>query len=275
MSIITAAFLGIIQGLTEFLPVSSSGHLVIAQHLFGIVTEQIFFDCVLHVGTLLVVVYYFRKNILELVGYWLKGTSQIKNNWQNVMWGEGQGKFTLTLLLSTFITGIIGIAGEDFLMSLFEKPLAVGAAFLITSVILITTRWSGKGRALEKIDLTWWHAVVLGVAQALAIVPGISRSGTTIAAALILGFKRELAVEYSFFLFLIIAPPATLKSYLDVTELVPAPQLLMGFLLAVISGYLALAFLVRLVKQGGFHHFAWYTTILGLWTLWYFGIHGG
>ena len=87
MSIITAAFLGIIQGLTEFLPVSSSGHLVIAQHLFGIVTEQIFFDCVLHVGTLLVVVYYFRKNILELVGYWLKGTSQIKNNWQNVMLG--------------------------------------------------------------------------------------------------------------------------------------------------------------------------------------------
>ena len=272
MSNISSVVLGIIQGLTEFLPVSSSGHLVIAQHLFNIVTEQVFFDCILHIGTLLVVVYFFRNQIIDILLYWKKSIPHISGNFKNVIWGEGQGKFTVTLVISTFITGVIGISAEDFLMSLFEKPMAVGVAFLITTVILLSTRFAGRKKALDKVDLTLWHAVILGVAQALAIVPGISRSGTTIAAALILGFKREVAIEYSFFLFLIIAPPVTLKTYMDVTEFLPIPQILLGFVFSVISGYIALAFLVKLVKQGGFHHFAWYTMILGIWTLWYFGM---
>jgi undecaprenyl-diphosphatase len=171
MSIAQAIFLGVIQGLTEFLPISSSGHLVFFQSLFGMEEPQLFFDIMLHLGTLLAVVIFFRKDIWKII----KGlASLLKRGKENLE----EVKLFYWIILASIPTGFMGILFKDWFESLFSKPRLVGGMLLITGFILWFTRWAQRnGKPLQRMG--WYDAILIGIAQGIAIIPGISRSGAT------------------------------------------------------------------------------------------------
>jgi len=248
-SLLGALFLGALQGLTEFLPVSSSGHLVLFQQFIEIGTDHVLFDLVLHVGTLIPVLWFYRAEVRTLIRDPLEGTDPFWERDGVRMWG--------LLVAASVPTAIIGLLFEDLFEQLFATPAALTVTFAITGLLLFL---SGRlDRSEQGRQLTVPLAVVLGIAQGMAITPGISRSGTTIAVALMLGLEREVAARFSF----LMSVPAILGAVLlklkdvDGSGLDPA-QLAVGGLTALITGYLALVLLVRLVLAGRFSQFCWY-----------------
>ena len=243
---ISAAILGFVQGLTEFLPVSSSGHLVVFQKFLPIQGDHIAFDLVLHLGTLVPIFWVYRLDILEV----LKGIFQEPK-------GE-KARLALWIILGSVPTAAIGLGLEDIFEEIFRTPKMVGFAFFTTGCILFGTKYLSKeGRDLG--EMTWKDAVLIGIAQGMAITPCISRSGSTIAAALFLGLKRELAAKYSFLLSI----PAILGGFvLKVGDLQENQSeigaLVVGFVVAAVSGYIALRILLRLVNTGDFSKFSYY-----------------
>ncbi len=262
--IVGALFLGALQGLTEFLPVSSSGHLVLFQQFVHLAGDDVTFDVVLHVGTLLPVLWFYRATVREIVSDPVVGEGPFL---------EREGVRTLGLLVAASIpTAIIGLTFEDLFESLFATPAALTVTFAITGVLL----WlSGRfDRSESAVSLTWPLAVVLGIAQGFAITPGISRSGTTIAVALMLGLQREQAARFSFLMSVPAILGAVVLKLRDVDSAgLDWVQLGVGGLTSAVTGYLALALLVRLVLSGKFAAFAWYAfAVAGLaGALAYFG----
>jgi len=270
-----AALLGLVQGLTEFLPVSSSGHLVLFQQLLGegfFATDQaLLFDLVLHVGTLLPVLWYYREDLGRILASWTGGGTPRPIGESGVMaWLKADPDRWLAFLvvLGTIPTGLIGIGLKDSFESLFHGVRPVGAALLVTGCLLMVTRWRSGGAA-QAASIGIGAALLIGFAQGLAITPGISRSGTTIAVALFLGFDRALAARFSFLL----SVPAILgavvllaKDGITFDQAALGP-LVVGFLSAMVVGYLALVMLVALVKRGGLHRFAYYVWPVGLLAL--------
>ena len=246
----------VIQGLTEFLPVSSSGHLRLIQHWFGLEEPQTFVDLCLHLGTLLAVVWYYRTSILGLLRSCLGIGGETEKR-----------RLVMLLVIGTIPTGCIGI----FLGDIFEAHLAtvswVGFWLLVTGAALWWTRGKEEGtRGLD--ELTVVDVLCIGVVQGFAVLRGISRSGSTIATGLGLGLKREAAAELSFLLSI----PAILGAVVlkgadvwsgDVVLNVPLDLLAMGTLLSGVVGYFALRLLVALVNQGGLFKFAPYCWLLG------------
>lgn len=244
-----AAFLGFLQGLTEFLPVSSSGHLVLFQQFLDIGDDHVLFDLVLHVGTLIPVLWFYRDHVRLLVTDPIVGEGPLM---------QRNGVRMLGFLVAASIpTAIIGLAFEDLFDALFARPAALTVTFAITGLLLFL---SGRlDRSARRTPLTVPVAVALGIAQGLAITPGISRSGTTIAVALMLGMEREVAARFSFLMSVPAILGAVLLKLRDVGDVTLYPgQVVVGFLTAMVTGYLALVLLVRLVKTGLFPHFAWY-----------------
>ncbi|MBU0629751.1 MAG: undecaprenyl-diphosphate phosphatase [Candidatus Margulisbacteria bacterium] len=239
--------LGILQGITEFLPVSSSGHLVIVQSLLG-VGENVAFDTVLHLATALALIIYFWYDLWSLLK---------KENW----------RLLGLLLLATAITGVIGFAGKDFFESLFSSVQAVGFFLLATGIFIMLGEWFGRGRR-KLSGMTWRDAVFIGLAQGVAILPGISRSGTTISASLGRDFEREAAARFSFLL----AIPAILgagllqsKAIIKAGEIgIGFGPLLIGFLAAFVSGLLAIRFFMELVRRTSIRAFAYYCFAVGI-----------
>jgi len=274
----TAIILGIIQGLTEFLPVSSSGHLVLGQQLFGINEPEIFFDVILHLGTLAAVCIVFWREIWSLVMEFfrlpgtLKGRDSLAAAWQE------RPHFRLLILIAagSIPTGLLGFIFKDFLESLFASTLAVGLALLFTGLILFLTRWikfgSKKITGFRIID-----ALLIGLAQGLAIIPGVSRSGFTISTGLFLGLERELAARYSFLLSIpaILGALALQFDGMATSSFKPL-ELGLGFLAAVISGWFAIIVLLKIVRGGNLYYFAYYCWLVGLITLGvtFFGVSG-
>ncbi len=267
-----AALLGLVQGLTEFLPVSSSGHLVLLQQWLGesfFATDQaLLFDLVLHLGTLLPVLWYYRANLGSIVGAWTGGGSPRPADATGPLaWLRADPDRWLGFLVAvgTIPTALIGLALKDVFESLFHGIRPVGIALMVTGALLMATRWRSGGTA-HAASIGIGTALLVGFAQGLAITPGISRSGTTIAVALFLGFDRELAARFSFLL----SVPAILGAVvLLAKDGVPFDgaalgALVVGFLTAMLVGYGALVLLVALVKRGGLHRFAWYVWPLGL-----------
>ena len=255
-----AVGLGVIQGLTEFLPVSSSGHLVLVQQFVEVAGDDVLFDLVLHVGTLLPALWFYRADVLQ-VGRDLSG-------------GEGDllhrdgTRLAWLVILATIPTGLIGVLFKDVFEGLFHNPMAVAGAFAVTGALLLSTRGRSDGE-LGVQEVGWKLALAIGVAQGLAITPGISRSGATIAVALLLGFRREFAVKFSF----LMSVPAILGAVVlklgDVGSAALNPiEAGLGLVAAALSGYLALSLLVRLVRAGQFSHFAWYMWAVALFALW-------
>ncbi|MDG1480969.1 MAG: undecaprenyl-diphosphate phosphatase [Myxococcota bacterium] len=252
--ILSAILLGVVQGLTEFLPVSSSGHLVLFHSFLGASGDQVMFDLVLHVGTLLPVLVVYREDLLGIVRDVFAG---------EVPFLERRGvRLLLLMIVGTIPTGIIGLLLEDVFEQLFSNVLSVGIALGVTGFVLWSTRYASPGKQDER-TMPVWKAIVIGLAQGAAITPGISRSGSTIAAALLLGLDRETAARYSFLLSIPAISGAFILKLGDVeggdVSLLP---LIVGFVAAAVSGYLALRFLIGLVRRGDFSRFSWY-----LWPL--------
>ena len=254
ISQIQAIALGVVQGLTEFLPVSSSGHLVLGQHLLGLNKPELLFDVVAHVGTLLAVAVYFRRDLLMMLrGLWAADS-------------EGrQGRQLIKLvILGSIPAGLAGFLFKDNFEALFGSLLAVGCALCLTGCILLLTRLSDRlnDRPVRNGPV---RAFLIGVAQAIAICPGISRSGSTIACGLLLGLERSDAARFSF----VLSIPAILGAlllqliHLDSLRSQPSWPLILGGASAAISGYLALSLLVRIVNQGRLHIFAPYCFLAG------------
>jgi undecaprenyl-diphosphatase len=260
--------LGIIQGLTEFLPVSSSAHLVIAQKLLK-VPFSIPFDITVHLATLLAVLIYFWKDIVEIARWFLVGLFKIatrnlslKEVYQRIAFF----KLGCLLLIATLITAVIGFSFSNFFESLFSSAKAVGAFLVLTGIILFMAESFPKGKK-EIGQLNLWDAILIGLAQAIAIAPGLSRSGTTVSAGLMRGLNRELAARFSFLL----AIPAILgaglfeaKKIAAVPDLMP---LILGGIAAFISGYLAIGIFMRIITRYSLRGFAYYCIAIGLIVL--------
>ncbi len=264
----SAIVLGILQGLTEFLPVSSSGHLVLGQTLFGIEEPHLLFDILLHVATLIVVIGFYRRDLRRLgvesllgLRLWHRGRP-----WREVAQHFPGADFTLKIGIAMLPTAVIGLLFEDLFRNLFAQIGAVGIAFFLTGVMLMATRGKGAGKEEANGRISVGQALVVGILQGCAIVPGISRAGATIAAGIFLGISRVQAARFSFLLSIPTILGALLVEGSDPSawgRLDPW-SVSLGFLAALVSGYLALRWL--LAELAFFHRFTYYVWALALFT---------
>lgn len=263
-----ATLLGVVQGTTEFLPVSSSGHLVIGQHLFGLREPALLFDIALHVATLFAVLWYYRTDIFDLLRDTWAGLGALfrGRSWSEIESAYPAFRLAWLILVGTVPTALIGIAFEDSFERLFGSLQTVGSMLILTGMILLSTRLAPKGRKGVE-TMRFMDALLVGCVQGLAITPGISRSGSTIAAALFLGLHRETAARFSFLLSVPSIIGALLLKLGDATNGVGLTETSLGFLSALVSGYLCLALLVHIVKRGRLSWFAPYCMVAGLFAL--------
>ncbi len=266
-----AAFLGFVQGLTEFLPVSSSAHLVIFQHLLGMRNPALLFDAVVHAGTLLAVLLVYGKDLWKVIGETLCAVQEmVRDGSAPAVWrSRPYFRLGVYLLIGTIPAAVVGLLFQDAVEQAFGSLPAVGSMLLVTGVILFGTKSSkGARRGLEGLALR--DCLVIGTAQSFALLPGISRSGITIATALFCGVKRDLAARFSFLL----SVPAILgANILEVYKARGTLQaihqwpLLVGGLVSMITGYVALRLLLRIVHSGRLFHFSYYCWALGAFVL--------
>jgi undecaprenyl-diphosphatase len=270
MESLQSVTLGIIQGLTEFLPVSSSGHLVLLQNLFGIREPELLFDISLHIGTLIAIFIVFYREILSILQALLRLPALIKSsgNLKSVFADNEEIRIFALIIIGSVPTAILGILFHKVADQIFGSVWIVGVMLLVTGTLLWFTRqMSDEGRPLIKVSIR--DALMIGLIQGMAIMPGISRSGATISMALFLGMNREVAGRYSFLLSI----PAILgalilglNSTIIQTD-IPGKTILLGTVIAGIVGYIALKILLRMVKQGHLYYFAPYCWLLGAATL--------
>ena len=269
MNTLEAIFLGIIQGLTEFLPVSSSGHLVLFQQLFGLKEAELFFDVCVHLGTLLAVIVVFHREIQNIIAALLRLVSlagQKKTILQQIE-SDPELKMVLLIVIGSIPTAVLGLMFKSIADQLFSSSFLTGLMLMLTGLLLWLTRRANpnnKGAGIEGFSRT--KAFTIGIVQGLAIIPGISRSGSTISIGLLLGIDREVAARYSFLLSIpaiVGAGALSLKDGLSQTD--PAIRLpLLGAAAAALVGYAALKVLLRMVKKGRLYVFAPYCWLVGI-----------
>jgi len=265
--------LGLLQGLAEFLPISSSGHLVLGHELLGMKEAGMFFDVMLHAGTLLSIFVVFHKKIIDIiVGCLHRDKDQLRE--------AGY------IILASIPTALIGLGFKDALEGLFENPRAVCVAELFTGLLLFTSQWGATGAKHpdnEGVKMNWWRALVTGTVQGIACIPGISRSGSTISAMMFMGVNRKYAGEFSFLMSIPAvggaalldaikwakcqnldpnAPEEKIQACANATGF--SPELLVGMLVSFIFGIIALKWLMTFLQKGKFQHFAWYVWAVGI-----------
>jgi undecaprenyl-diphosphatase len=268
-----------VQGATEFLPVSSSGHLVILQVLFGQDEPQLLFDVMVHVGTLVAIFVVFRKDIADL----------LRTAFAVVGIGETEGRtgrwMPVAIAVGCVPTALIGVTFAEQFERLFASMTAAGSGLIVTGLILMSTVWKGKSSseagAGGSTQIGLGQALLIGTAQGLAIFPGVSRSGTTIAVALLLGVERELAARFSFLL----AIPAVIGALaFELKGYSPAAHsgagiagmfiMMTGAIFAAVTGIFALTLLMNIVRRGRLSSFAYYCWAIGGLAIWH-GIFRG
>ena len=266
MNWIEAVVLGIVQGLTEFLPVSSSGHLVLIQHLFGLIEPELLFDICVHVGTLAAVLIVFYRDILEMLKTLVRLPELVRQSGgiRALFTQNPDVRLMAMIVIGCIPTAVLGVIFAKMAEALFGTIWLVGIALLITGTFLWFTRQRKTvGRPIK--EMTLKDALIIGLVQGMAIIPGISRSGATISAALYLGVDRELAGRFSFLL----AIPAIIGALvlgLDSEAFhtsLPAGTILLGSLAAAVVGYLALVVLLKMVRKGQLYRFAPYCWVVG------------
>ncbi len=266
MNIAQAILLGILQGLTEFLPVSSSGHLVLLQNAFGLTGPELLFDISLHIGTLAATCIVFYREIGSILWVLVRLPASVKSSggFGALFTGDAYFRLTVLILIGSVPTAILGILFHGIVDQLFGAVWIVGMMLLITGVVLHLTRNSRlQGRRLNQVDIK--DALTIGLVQGLAIIPGISRSGSTISTALFLGIDRELAGRYSFLLSI----PAMLGALVlgvkssTIGGTASGAAILIGALSAAVVGFIALKTLLHVVKKGRLYYFAPYCWIAG------------
>jgi len=255
MSWIEALILGIIQGLTEFLPVSSSGHLELAKVILGdtsLPEESLLMTVVLHAATAISTLVVFRKDLLEI----FTGLFQFKWNEQTI--------FSLKVVISMIPAAFVGVFFNDAIESLFGgRLLLVGSMLIVTAVLLLL---ADRAKTSEK-GVGYWDSIIIGISQAIAIMPGISRSGATISTSVLLGIDRSKAARFSFLMVVPLILGAMAKDLMsgeinyESTHLMP---LIVGFIAAFITGIMACTWMIALVKKAKLSWFALYCLVVGL-----------
>ena len=258
MKFFEIVLLGIIQGLTEFFPVSSSGHLVLFQNLFGLREPQLLADVMLHFGTLLSLLVFLRRELAELAQSLGRFCLKPKENVS-----DPKIKLLFFLFLASLPIAFMGYFFYDFIESLFGSLRAVGGALLLTGIFLLLTKL-----AQEKQKNNIFHPLLIGLLQGFALVPGFSRSGFTIGGALLLGWKRKDAAQFSFLLSIPAILGATLYQLRNIESTSQSwPLLLVGVIVAGVFGFIALTFLVKLIMRGKFSLFSYYCFFVGFIAL--------
>ena len=261
MSWFEALILGLIQGLTEYLPVSSSGHLAIGQALFGMNdgADNLMFTVAVHIATVLSTIVILWSEI----DWILKGLFKCELN--------AETKYVLNIIVSMIPVGIVGLFFKDQVEEIFGSGLlVVGFCLLITSALLV---FSYYAKPRQKEHISWKDALIIGIAQAIAVLPGVSRSGSTIATGLMLGNKKESLAQFSF---LMVIPPILGEALLDVLKMLKGEDvmggietlpLVIGFLAAFLSGCVACKWMINIVKKGKLIYFGIYCAIVGAVTI--------
>ena len=262
MDWIQALLLGLVQGLTEYLPVSSSGHLAIGSALFGIEGEEnLAFTVIVHVATVFSTLVILWKEISWI----FKGLAQSLMN--------DETRYFINIVISMIPVGIVGVFFKDYVEEIFGSGLAIVGSMLLVTALLLTFSYFAKPR--QKANISMRDAFIIGLAQAVAVLPGLSRSGSTIATGLLLGNSKEKLAQFSF---IMVIPPILGEALLDVVKMLQgsadsmlqsvAPlSLIVGFLAAFISGCVACKWMISIVKRGKLIYFAIYCALAGAATL--------
>ena len=267
MDITEAVLLGVVQGLTEFLPVSSSGHLVLFQNLLGLKEPLLAFDISVHVGTLFAVAIYFFKDIIGILKALTKWLAVLPDRQAaSVLLKEDREiRIALLIIAGSIPTAILGLLFKEIAETLFSSVAIVGVTLIITGIILWCTRGvREEGHGIRQFTVK--NSFAIGIVQGLAIIPGISRSGSTIAAGLLLGLNRETAARFSFLLSIPAVAGAGLLGAGDLLGQSDLPTAIIatGTLVSCIVGYASLKLLVWMVRRGRLHFFAPYCVGLGI-----------
>lgn len=266
MTIFKAILLGIIQGLTEFLPVSSSGHLTVAQHLLNVPEERIlFFTVILHIGTLFSVFFVYSDDLINLIKEFFLVIFEVLTG-KGLKLNNEYRKLGLLIILATIPTGLMGILFKDIFSSFYRSQLIIGISLIITGTLL----WLAERMHSGKKDLRqmrWYDALFVGIFQGFAITPGISRSGSTIVGSLFRGFNKRLATRFSF---LISIPSILGATILETREALTVglgeftfPILIVGILASFLSGVFAIRTLINFINKEKLYYFSFYTWTVG------------
>jgi len=271
MSVFSAIFLGLVQGVAEFLPISSSGHLAVLQNVFNVQTGgegHMFFDVLLHLGTVIAIIVAYWGDILDVIRDTLRLVRE-----RNLPAGENRrdypgGRLFLMIVIATLPLAVI-LPVHDALEQLYYKTWFIGIAFILTGCLLFVSDKMPSGRKNER-TMRVRDAVIIGICQAIATIPGISRSGSTITAGLATGQDREYAMKFSLLMSIPAVLGANLLSFikaLDEIDWSCMPVYLLGMAVAMVSGYFSIVLLRRIVQRGKFGNFTYYLWGVGAFTL--------
>ena len=292
MTLLQAIFMGVIQGLTEFLPVSSSGHLALFKILFGVETDTgMLFDVLLHVGTLIAICTVYYRDIAKMI---VEGLCIIRDAFCNIgiffqnigtfvkhkggqemdsghrsyrrIINSSYRKFVMLIIVSTIPTGIIGYVGKNAVANASEILIVPGICLIITAILLFVADLLKSGEKLPK-DVTYTNAFLIGIAQGVATLPGLSRSGTTITACLLSGFNRKFAVKYSFIMSIPAILGAMVLELKDFSAAVAGTEIvyyIVGMVIAAVIGYICIKVMLFVVGRKRFRGFAIYCLIVGI-----------
>ena len=292
MTLLQAIFMGVIQGLTEFLPVSSSGHLALFKILFGVETDTgMLFDVLLHVGTLIAICTVYYRDIAKMI---VEGLCIIRDAFCNIgiffqnigtfvkhkggqemdsghrsyrrIVNSSYRKFVILIIVSTIPTGIIGYVGKNAVANASEILIVPGICLIITAILLFVADLLKSGEKLPK-DVTYTNAFLIGIAQGVATLPGLSRSGTTITACLLSGFNRKFAVKYSFIMSIPAILGAMVLELKDFSAAVAGTEIvyyIVGMVIAAVIGYICIKVMLFVVGRKRFRGFAIYCLIVGI-----------
>ncbi|AST90334.1 MULTISPECIES: undecaprenyl-diphosphatase UppP [Sutcliffiella] len=262
MSILEAIIFGIVQGISEYLPISSTAHIVITQYLLGYNLPGLSFEIFLHLASILAVIIYFRKDIISIItgffAYFREKTAENKTSF----W------FAIYIVVATAITGVGGILLEDAFSETLKRPLTISITLTITGLALIyIERLHKDGNRTEK-DMTLKDSVIVGIGQTIAVFPGISRSGSTLVAALLSGLNKETAVRYSFLLSVPVILGSSVLAFKDISggafAEVGVPALIVAFIVTFIFSWLGIIWLIDFLKRSKLIYFSIYCFILAI-----------
>lgn len=266
MNIIQGIIIGIVQGLTEFLPVSSSAHLMFIQKILG-VEGSLAFDTFLHLATLLAVLIFFRADIYKMLyAWWLSIGDLLQHRFKEGFYSDPYKRLAWYVILATIPVGIVGVLFESQVDALFAGALYVPGFFLfVTGTILYLSQRMASGQ-IDMSHMGWFQSLFMGLGQACAIMPGLSRSGTTIAAGLVMGLDKEFAAKFSF----ILSIPAIFGAFLVQLKDIglsmgsDGAAIIFGFIAAFVSGYMAIKWLIDLIQNKSLDVFSYYCWVVGI-----------
>lgn len=257
MDILQIIVLALVQGLTEFLPISSSAHLILVPILTGWDDQGLAFDVAVHVGTLTAVVLYFRKEIGVMFLAWMASLKGKHSEDSRLAWG---------VLIGTIPVGLVGLLFKDYIADNLRTELVIAVTTIIFGLLLWYADWSGK-RDRDEHTLSWKDIIIIGCAQAIALIPGTSRSGITITAGLMLGLTAQAAARFSFLLsipVIVLAGGVETLGYLEVASADDVNDLVIGALISAVSAYLCIHYFLMLLERVGMTPFVIYRLLLGI-----------